>query len=573
LLIRPLRIPFGAKVNLAFIGGLLLVAAVGFLAYRSIGELVDTGRAEGRAFENTAQIERIFANLKSAESLQRKYLITGNPDDASAFASLRALVFAETSVLRGKVQDVGQMRRLDHLGMLIRERFELMGTVVRARRASGLSAAAAILRSQRNVELAQQIERLMDEFKEQESRSLRQRQAETVSSADATSFMIIWGGSFAVALLVWAMVVINQYYARRQAAEAALQASEAQMRLVTDAMPALIAYLDTNERFRFHNKAFEHWFNRSASAFEGRALRELVGADVYASMHRHLAGVLAGEQVHFNFSYQTDDGKVLDLAAHLVPQRDESGHVTGFFVLVTDISELKRLERLKAEFVATVSHELRTPLTSIRGSLGLLASGVAGSLPEAGKTLVDIARDSCERLVRLINDILDFEKIESGKMSLNPEVIDLPELVERSVRANDGFATSHGVTVRVLVETPGVRVRADSDRLNQVIANLLSNACKFSPPGGVVEVTVARRGALAYVGVSDRGPGIPEAFQSRIFQRFSQADSSDTRHKGGTGLGLAISWAIVERLEGHIGFQAREGGGTTFFFELPEWRE
>ena len=573
MLIRQLRIPFGAKVNLAFIGGLLLFAAVGYLAYRSIGDLVDTGRAEGRAFENTAQIERIFANLKSAESLQRKYLITGNPDDASEYASLRALVFAEASMLRAKMQDVEQLRRLDRMGLLFRERFEFMEKGVRARRASGLSAAAAILQSQRNVELGQRIARLVDEFKEQESRSLRKRQADTAYSADATSFMIIWGSLFAVALLIWAMVVINQYYAHRRAAERALRASETQMRLVTDAMPALIAYLDTNERFRFHNRAFEHWFNRSASEFEGRTLRELVGADVYASMHRHLAGVLAGEQVHFNLSYQTDDGRVLDLAANLVPQRGELGQVTGFFALVTDVSELKRLEHLKAEFVATVSHELRTPLTSIRGSLGLLAGGVAGSLPEAVKTLVDIARDSCERLVRLINDILDFEKIESGKMSLGLEIIDLPELVERSVRANDGFAASHGVTVRVLVETPGLRVRADSDRLIQVIANLLSNACKFSPAGGIVEVTVARRGALACVGVSDRGPGIPEAFRSRIFQRFSQADSSDARKKGGTGLGLVISRAIVERLGGHIGFQARESGGTTFFFELPEWCE
>ena len=342
-MIRPLRIPFGAKVNLAFIGGLLLFAAVGNLAYRSIGDLVDTGRAEGRAYEHTAQIERIFADLKSAESLQRKYLITGNPDDASEYVSLRALVFTEASQLRREMQDVEQLHRLDRMGLLITERFEFMEKGVRARKASGLSAAAAILQSQRNVELGQRIAQLVDEFKEHESRSLRNRQAETAYSADTTSFMIIWGGLFAVTLLIWAMVVINQYHARRQAAERALRASETQMRLVTDAMPALIAYLDTNERFRFHNKAFERWFNRSASEFEGRTLRELVGTDVYASMHRHLAGVLAGEQAHFNLSYQTGDGGVLDLAANLVPQRGELGQVTGFFALVTNVSELKRL--------------------------------------------------------------------------------------------------------------------------------------------------------------------------------------------------------------------------------------
>lgn len=571
--IRRPRIPFGAKVNLAFIVGLLLVAAVGFMAYRSIGELVDTGRTEGRAFENTAQIERIFANLKSAESLQRKYLITGNADDASEYASLRALVFTEISALRAKMQDASQMRRVDRLGMLVRERFELMGTSARARKAIGLPAAAAILESQRNADLAQRTERLLEEFKEQESRSLRQRQAETASSAESTSFMIIWGGLLAVVSLVWAMVVINQYYARREAAEAALQASEAQMRLVTDAMPALIAYLDTNERFRFHNRAFERWFNRSEKDFEGRTLRELVGDEVYASVQRHLAGVLAGEEVHFNFSYPVSDGKELDLAANLVPQQDETGSVTGFFALVTDISELRRLERLKAEFVATVSHELRTPLTSIRGSLGLLGGGVAGELPGAAKNLVDIARESCERLVRLINDLLDFEKIESGKMALNLEELDLADLVERSVKANDGFAAEHGVTVQVRVPGHGLMVRADGDRLAQVMSNLLSNACKFSSRGSVVDVVVTRSGDSFRVGVSDRGPGIPAAFESQIFQRFSQADSSNTRRKGGTGLGLSISRAIVERLGGRIGFEAREGGGTTFYFNLPELRE
>ncbi|MCZ8257680.1 MAG: hybrid sensor histidine kinase/response regulator, partial [Polaromonas sp.] len=217
----------------------------------------------------------------------------------------------------------------------------------------------------------------------------------------------------------------------------------------------------------------------------------------------------------------------------------------------------------------------RTPLTSIRGSLGLISGGVAGQLPEAVKTLVGIAKSNCERLIRLINDILDIEKIESGKMTLDLQTVALQPLLEQAVAANEGYGKEKNVSLALVFEDDGepLQVRADSDRLTQVVTNLLSNAMKFSPNDGVVEIHVSRSIRHVRVEVRDRGPGIPEEFRKRIFQKFSQADSSDTRQKGGTGLGLNISRAIIERLGGSIGFDTRTGEGTTFFFELPEWQE
>ena len=564
-----MRIPFGAKVNFALIAGLALFVVAGFFAFRSIEELVDTGRAEARAFEDMGQVERIVANLKTAESAQRKYLITGDKGDIGEYGSLRSLVFVEIAALREKSHDARQKQRLDNLKALVQQRFEVLAQAIQARQAGGLGAATAVIEHRPNLEVAQRINRLVDEFNEQESRTLHQRQADTAYSAETTSFMIIWGGLFAATLLLWAMVIINRHHAHRRAAEAALRASEAQMRLVTDAMPALIAYLDTNGRFRFRNKAFERWFGMSSQEFDGRTLREILGEQGYATLQPHLATALSGEEVHFNFTLPARNGRPLDLAANLVPRRDEPGKVIGCYALVTDITELKRLERMKAEFVSTVSHELRTPLTSIRGSLGLLAGGVVGAVPEAAKKLIDIALSNCERLVRLIGDILDVEKIESGKMSFSLQVLDLAELVDQSVRANEGFAAAHGVSVRVREISRGSKVLADGDRLSQVMTNLLSNACKFTLVGSVVEVAVVRRDGMARVSVSDRGPGIPDAFRARMFERFSQADSSNVRRKGGTGLGLAISRSIVERLHGRIGFEPRDGGGTTFFFDLP----
>ncbi|MBI2262960.1 MAG: response regulator [Caulobacterales bacterium] len=236
--------------------------------------------------------------------------------------------------------------------------------------------------------------------------------------------------------------------------------------------------------------------------------------------------------------------------------------------VVRDISARRRVEELKEEFVSTVSHELRTPLTSIAGSLGLLAGGAAGPLPEKAARLVGIAHANSQRLVRLINDILDIEKIESGKLTLDLSIVDLGEIAGRSVEAMRGLADDLGVEITLTPAEPAP-VRADPDRLMQVVTNLLSNACKFSPTGGTVTVSVDSRARIARLSVRDQGPGIPEAFRSRIFSKFAQADGSGTRAKGGTGLGLAIAREITERHGGRLWFESPPGEGATFHLELP----
>ena len=231
---------------------------------------------------------------------------------------------------------------------------------------------------------------------------------------------------------------------------------------------------------------------------------------------------------------------------------------------------LQAQERLKNEFVSTVSHELRTPLTSIRGSLGLLSGGVAGPLPAPVAEMVDIAHKNSERLIRLINDILDLDKMESGRMDLCLETAELAPLLAHAARAHHGYAGEYGVRVELVVDAPGARARVDADRLAQVLANLLSNAIKFSPRGEAVTLRLSRHAGRLRVQVEDRGPGVPDDFRARIFQKFAQADGSDTRKRGGTGLGLSIARALVERLGGTLDFTSAPGAGTTFAFELPE---
>ena len=369
--------------------------------------------------------------------------------------------------------------------------------------------------------------------------------------------------------------IIRDVTESKQVADA-LRDSEAQLRQLTDNVPALIAYVDRDQRFRFHNKAYEEMFGLPRAKIQGKTMGEVMGPAFSAEVREKVDEVLAGYAVHYEREQTTPSGEKREYVMSYSPrygEDEEEDTVVGFFSLGTDISELKRIDRMKSEFVSTVSHELRTPLTSIRGSLGLISGGIAGVLPDKARGLVEIAKNNCERLIRLINDILDSEKIESGKMQFELRPLDLLPLLEQALADNQGFAAQHNVTLVLQAPRQPLQVNVDSDRLLQVMANLLSNAIKFSPAEGKVRVLLSRHAGRVRVEVGDDGPGIPDEFRQRIFQKFSQADSSDTRQKGGTGLGLNIAKAMLERMEGNIAFDSRINVGTTFYFELPEWRE
>ena len=356
----------------------------------------------------------------------------------------------------------------------------------------------------------------------------------------------------------------------------ALRDSEAQLRQLTDNVPALIAYVDRDRRFRFHNKAYEEIFALPRARIQGKTMLEVMGPALYGEVREKVDEVLAGHAVRYERVQTTPSGERREYVMSYLPrygEREDEDTVVGFFSLGTDISELKRIDRMKSEFVSTVSHELRTPLTSIRGSLGLITGGIAGVLPDKARNLVEIAKNNCERLIRLINDILDSEKIESGKMQFELTPMEILPLLEQALADNQGYAAQHNVKLVLQAPRQALLVEVDGDRLLQVMANLLSNAIKFSPTKGTVRVLLGRHADRVRVEVSDDGPGIPDEFRERIFQKFSQADSSDTRQKGGTGLGLNIVKAMMERMEGIIAFESRVNVGTTFYFELPEWRE
>jgi signal transduction histidine kinase len=231
-------------------------------------------------------------------------------------------------------------------------------------------------------------------------------------------------------------------------------------------------------------------------------------------------------------------------------------------------ADLQQALRVKDDFVGIAAHELRTPLTSINGALSLVIDGAVVDLPQILR-LVQVALTNGERLTRLVNQMLDLQKLEAGTLGIDLQPLDLVTIVDQAIAENAGYASTCGVTLTVDYATSSAPVLANNDRLIQVLTNLLSNACKFSPPGGEVAVTVATQAKMVRVSVHDCGPGIPETFRDRVFEKFAQANTAANRQKGGTGLGLSITKAIVEQLGGWIGFETETNVGTTFFFELP----
>lgn len=253
----------------------------------------------------------------------------------------------------------------------------------------------------------------------------------------------------------------------------------------------------------------------------------------------------------------------------MVVKRDADGQPLRMVGTHTDISQRKQMERIKSEFISTVSHELRTPVTSIRGALGLLEAGVLGALPPKALAMVSIANRNSQRLITLVNDILDMDKLLSGKMNMQAAPVNLAELIRQAIEANSAYAAAYQVRYALARPLAPSMATGDADRLMQVLANLLSNAAKFSRPGGIVTIRILPCDSVLRVEVEDHGAGIPPAFEARIFEPFAQADSTDTRQQGGTGLGLNISKKLIRQMGGDIGYRSEIGQGTTFWFTLP----
>lgn len=351
---------------------------------------------------------------------------------------------------------------------------------------------------------------------------------------------------------------------------------EDKFRTVFETAPNGLVVVNREGRMVMVNSDMEKIFGYPREELVGQLIEMLV-PERYRSRHPSLRDGYMTKPIRMAMGSRQDlsglckDGSEIAIEIGLSPLETEEGLMV--LASVVDVTEKRKIALMEKEFTAIVSHELRTPLTSIRGSLGLIAGGMAGEFPAQSKQLLKIAMTNCERLVRLINNILDIEKIESGTVTLHLEPREIGSLIEETIEANRGFGVEYGVTLALKNILRDAKVLVDGDLLIRVLTNLISNAIKFSPRGGVVEVTVSRRGDFLRTAVSDRGPGIPEKFRDLVFKKFMQAAAFGNPRRGGSGLGLSISKALVERMGGQIGFETATDVGTTFYVDLPEWRD
>ena len=369
-------------------------------------------------------------------------------------------------------------------------------------------------------------------------------------------------------LLAGLMINLLRSQGREMRVLSELAQNQARMRLLAQVFEysgEAIILLDMNENILEVNSTFSQLTGYRLDEVRGQSWRTLFTS--IAKDHPPSLGSTPNWQGEM-LCRRKDGSQFTSLNSHAT-MASEDEHTHYQIINFSDISERKRAEKLKSEFVSTVSHELRTPLTSINGAIGLLLGGAVGEISDKIKKLLDIAKRNGEHLASMINDLLDIEKLEAGKLNLHLETLPLMPQIEAAMEKNQAYAQQHQVNCQIIQRVDQAMVQVDAMRLQQVLLNLLSNAAKFSSRGGKIDIAVSQQADLLRVEVQDYGQGVPAEFRSTIFQKFAQADAADTRKRGGTGLGLAISKQLIEQMNGQIGFDNTVGKGACFYFTLP----
>lgn len=519
---------------------------------------------------------QVLTSLQDIETGQRGYLLSGEAVFLEPYERGRAALASSLKQLeRARGDHAESAPTVARVTQFARAKAAFAAEAIKTYRAGEREAAIARVSAGRGKILMDEIRKDIAWLQEKEKAQLAQkerafRQATARSRQVANAMLIM----LALMLAGAGWVAARMLRERHRALDQLQDASRRSAAILSSAMDAILT-VNPSGSIETANAAATRMFGYSADEMVRRDAGMLQDEPPpIGAIAATLAEMDLGEEgpgLIIPMMARRKDGSTFpaEIAIAEMPLQDGKHYVA----IIRDMTERKRIEQMKTEFVSTVSHELRTPLTSIAGSLGLLAGGAAGEMSERAKRLIDIARTNAERLVRLINDVLDIEKIESGTMSFQTQPLLLGELLHRVIEANRGFA--HGFKVDMQLEEAGqdIRVSGDADRLEQVFTNLLSNAIKFSPAGGIVRIAVQPGEVTHTVSFSDQGPGIPVDFQSRIFGKFAQADASDSRQKGGTGLGLSIVKEIVDRHGGSVGFETEPDRGTTFWVRLPALRD
>ena len=567
----PRRKQFNLARWLPITGSVTLMAMVASVSAISMAQLKNSMYWRTHTYEVLISSQAMLGHLVDSQRGMRGYVLTGQEASLRIYLDGAGKLPQQLAELAFLTRD--NPAQQERIASLTADTAQVIGysrRLLEARKSRGLQAAIELEQTGEGRVVVDRTRADLEAFTNEEHRLLVARDARAQDSFRNTASLLVLGSALAAALLVLAHLMASREANRRRRQEAELRLSEERFRRAFDDAPIGMCLVSPQGRMLK--------VNRAVCALLGFSESELLRTDFQSITHPEdletdiglVRKVLKGEIPSYQMQkrYIHRDGQVVftNLSVSLV--RDSDGTPMYFVSQIENITHRLEVDRMKREFISTVSHELRTPLTSIRGSLGLVEAGVLGQLPQKAEAMVKIAHENSVRLVRIINDILDIEKIESGKLELRVDNVPIASLLRQALEVNQGYGEKYRVQF-VLDGAPGVHVRADADRLMQVLANLLSNAAKFSPPGAQVHVRAKRDGPRVRIEVEDHGTGIPEEFRTRIFEKFAQADSSSARRFDGTGLGLSITRQLVEAMGGGIGFTTATDHGSTFYIEFP----
>jgi len=523
------------------------------------------------AYRQQLALERLVSRIKDAETGQRGYVITGDRAFLKPYLDARAFIprafdelgraFATTST--------EEARQIGVLEELARAKFVELDRVLHARDTQGLAAAQRIVAEGAGKRVMDDIRvhvAAMGKTRDATLRADRSRESRRTDLIEIASWTIVFVGSVAAFLttfLVWRYRTLR-YAALREREEAAAR----QKAIFENSLDAIVL-VNPSGGIEILNPAASRLFGYPPTDLQRRDIALIANIAPGDGTFLQRVGLVDGAIEHpfrSSLTARRRDGETVQVEAALAPMPLDDGiHIVVAF---RDISERIRTERMKDEFLSTVSHELRTPLTSILGALSLIRAGATGPIPTETQRLVTIAENNANRLIRLVNDLLDMEKLQSGGMRFSFSPIDLGHVCQSALDALHGLAESRSIALKFSAPAEAIMLEGDDERLIQVISNLLSNAIRFSPQGSEVQVRAGLRDGRAHVSVIDQGPGVEEELRGRLFTRFAQG-SQISGATPGTGLGLAISREIVRTHGGDIWWEETPGGGSTFTFALP----
>src|SRR5512135_1614184 len=509
----------------ASVVGLAALAAVSWLSYRNTRELIAANQRLAQAHQLIEDLTALHLLLDDAESSCRGYALSGKDEYLKPYDAALVQVDITTQVLRHDLaHDTNRSRQFQQLEPIIQARLEVLKELVNARRNGGFEAAVGVVQSNRGKRLADEIRQRISLIQTEERNDLLDLERESTERARTTILAVGLTCLLGIALLLAASVVIYRLNRNSEKDHVALQNAERIQRTMLNSAAYSMLSTDTVGVIQTVNAAAEKWLGYTGAELAGSnvtivhdaqelqsrgdQLTRAMGMPVSGDSQALVTKARYGVADEFECTYVRKDGTRFPVLLAVSALRSGANDLSGYLMIAADLSERQAIRKMKDEFVSIVSHELRTPLTSIKGALGLLAAGVTGVLPPKAAEMANIAQGNVERLSRLVNDILDLQRIESGRITMDKRPCNIADLVEESTEAVHLVGEAEGVTI--LTSCCEASVQADRERIVQAFVNLLGNAIKFSPRGGRIEFAAERTSGGVLFRVKEEGRGIPK---------------------------------------------------------------